>query len=70
MDGQTLELWFWTMLDALILHLRQIRLTLLTWAAEWGFLEIPEPPWWAWLALPALTFGLGLLIGLALPSIA
>ena len=69
MDGQTLELWFWTLYDGFILHLRQVRLTVLTWAADLGLLELPEPPWWLWALIPAGAFGLGLFIGWLLPRL-
>ena len=70
MDGQTLELWFWTAYDTLVLHLRQLRLTILSWAFDHGLLDMPAPPWWLWAALPLLAFGLGILLGMTLPHLA
>ncbi|HEY58505.1 MAG TPA: hypothetical protein G4O04_08240 [Anaerolineae bacterium] len=70
MDRQTLELWFWTAFDALVLHLRQLRLTILTWALNHGLLELPAPPWWLWATLPLLVFGLGIVLGILLSHLA
>ncbi len=61
----TVEIWFWTTLDRLMMRLRQGLEAYLAPLAE-GWRSLAVPPLWLWVLVSTLAFGVGMMLGWAL----